>query len=287
MGLSIRLLVLLGFFEIGFASLSASAVSICVDEYTEQNLVRMKELSGFEPAEGHGPVDDWPVDGPVSVYRTAAESYSDSFYAFFNPVSSLSQEDYFKSWLISRRKQGGTTHVLDLFGGGFFVADQSLANSITGFRYGPIDRRKLRSEGYSTRNIPPEILGDAFNPKTWAALDESMKARGIQKMDLVTMKPVAAWPRLSFHNHGDADVYAIRFLTYQVIRRLSQSGEFYFAVAGFGTGDNATNPVLLEFVDEISRTTGYQLEIKSELSEDADEAPRTVRIKGALRPKRR
>ena len=198
--------------------------------------------------------ESWPKDGPVS----ADGNYESSFAIAINSIGIEQHYGFFRRRFNSRNTQGRTNHVLDLFGSGFFVADPNIVSSLTGVRLGPYPREELQQPWIS--HPPTEIFGDIFEMSTWQNLDKSMKLRGINKFDLITMRPVGGWGESNFHN-SRTNALALHFILLNVTERLAGDGVFFFQILGF-----IPEAVLQSIVQEIELTTPYQLRVFTDFS---------------------
>lgn len=188
-------------------------------------LVRKSDDVRYEPTDKIGKPESWNFDG-----YDGARYYDKDFVDLYKVSGGKSIQDILKT----RKQNGQTNHVLDLFGSGFVVEDQSLANSITGVRFGPFNRTShdsfLQKAIAKMPPTPTEVLGDAFHPNTWTKLRESMQSRNIPKFDLVTMRPVGAWQYLPFYRSQDGNCKAVTQMVDNVLPLLSSDGQFYFSV---------------------------------------------------------
>jgi len=158
--------------------------------------------------------EKWGIDGPSS-------HYEEDFAALFAAIGATpSSSNYFQEILADRKAHGLSTHVLDLFGSGFFIKN---ADSITAMRLAPMP---VNSSEKTTLTFAPQIYGNAFNNETWNRLDQSVSTRDIPKFDLVVMRPKGGWP--SFRAGDEAR--AIKFIVESVVKRLSKDGEFFFTI---------------------------------------------------------
>ncbi len=240
--------------------------------------------AGWKPLEGHGVPEDWTLDGPTNSQKdyNPTEQYDYQFSEVLGKIGITKPQGHFKNLLKESRSQGIGTNVLDLFGSGFFVEDQSLADSITGMRYGPY--AGIIPKSYFGKQ-PEEVLGDAMNSKTWKRLDHSMKARSIPAMDLVTMRPEGGWQRASFSTTPNQNAQAIKFIVGPVLKRLSPTGRFYFSVPIPDLpGSFSEYPVLQELVSLIESQTPYKLILSSETTKLLKTST-TYYLDGAIVPK--
>ena len=160
----------------------------------------------------HGPTDDiWGIDG------AAIEPQDEDSY---DTVFSLPLKDQgvtsFEGLMTQRRAMGRDTNVLDLFGGGFFVADYlDMIDSITGVRLtdpteemlanirrnsvaqqanagGTTDRFDRVCNRITLLRESPKwkiIAGSSYQGKTWEDLDTSSAQRKINSFGVVVIKP--------------------------------------------------------------------------------------------------
>ena len=102
--------------------------------YGREPLNRLIEITpNWKPIEGSGKPERWSFDG-----HDGAKYYDQDFADLYTRTGQKSLSEI----LTHRRSDGRTNHVLDIFGSGFFVEDQSLADSITGVRLGPFSKEK-------------------------------------------------------------------------------------------------------------------------------------------------
>lgn len=238
--------------------------------------------TGWIPIEGHGPKELWEYDGPQSVGRfyNPKKDYEEAFGSILIKSGVGTLNDFFENFLKERRIKNQHTHVLDLFGSGFFIEGQSLADSITGMRYGPYDQSQLGNDYKGI--VPTEILGDAMNSKTWQKLDESFLKRSIHSVDLVTMRPKGGWQQATFSDTADQNIQALKFIIGQVLSRLSPTGRFYFKIPiPQLPGKISEHPDLQALVFQIQNLTPYKLILESKVRSDNF----TYCLDGALVPK--
>ena len=218
--------------------------------------------TGWKPEVGNRGKEYWTIDGPIS--KTKANypnrAYESAFVNIFFKTGSITKtsRDFIENYLKSRKADQKGTHILDLFGSGFYIQDQTLADSITGMRLGPFDREFLPKDylGY----IPTEILGDALNSKTWKELDMSKKTRSIPSFDLVTLNPEGGWKEATFNRTYSGNANALKYIVGQVLTRLSATGRFYFHIPlPYGSKDFSMHPVLRDLVIQIEKYTHYRL----------------------------
>jgi len=244
--------------------------SISQDEY-----LRELRKTGWKPASGEGPPEKWNIDGPAY----ARLSYEGGFRGLFYKLK-LDSEHFFENLLQARRTAGKSTNVLDLFGSGYFVENQALADSITGVRYGPFDRSKVPKE-YWPKYFPEEVLGDILSPITWKKLDRSMERRGIPKMDLIVMRPEGGWESAPFTLTERQNALAFGYIVRQALTRLSDDGEFYFDLWVRHTpGDPTRNPMILKLQEEVAKYTNHEL-----IFTKMEVGGQVQRFEGMLRPK--
>ena len=128
---------------------------------------------------------------------------------------------------------------------------------------------------------PPQVLGDATHPETWAKLAASMKERQIPAFDLVTMRPMGGWEKVPSQTL-DQNAEMISLLFEQVVPLLSPDGQFYFTFdIPRLTGDLKQHPRLRALVERIESETPYRVDMRTDIGrKDA-----TLRIYGVLLPK--
>lgn len=170
-----------------------------------------------------GDIDsEWATDGVENPPHTG-QSYEDSFAPFLYELGANTFSDY----LSERKALGKNTHVLDLFGGGYFLQDLDSVDSITGVRLEDIDERieqelltDVQSLDLSTRQFYQDQLsffqtlkrfdrrevieGNLFRFKTWDQINTSMRNRGIPAFDMIVCRPVGPFmPRDYFDVNGE------------------------------------------------------------------------------------
>ena len=159
--------------------------------------------------------------------------------------------------------------VIDLMGSGFFGL-YSNVSSLTGLRFDPFDPNQWTGTNSITRAlIPPQILGDIRNDKTWRQLDASMTERGIGSFDLVTLFPVGGW---NFSATDLQFLYAFQATVGNVLMRISPTGRFYFDVGphfvyprprGVDYFDDITgHPILETMIENINQNTPFEIRIR-------------------------
>jgi hypothetical protein len=246
----------------------------------EERLIDELEKTGWSPLEGAGPVGKWNIDGPQDAY------YLRELGEALRAANGNARYFTFLTFLENRREAGLSTHLLDLFGSGFHIQPTEVSvmgfdvNSMTGLRYDPFNKADL-PPSYPASKVPPEILGDAFHPETWRKLDESMRARGIPKMDLVTMRPYGGWNQ-PFTKTTRGNALALAYLMKNVVNRLSPTGQFIFSVELIHLeGDISKSREFNLLRKLIERRTPYRLVLLPTLDADGN----TSRLSGALYPK--
>lgn len=244
----------------------AFALDNCSSHFSDQMLIQWQDL-GFQFQQGHGPPQYWGVDGTVQ----KGMEYEFSFEWLARPSianRTISRQPYFDRFLQERRRNNQGTHVLELFGSGFFVDEIELADSLTGFRWDPFDLDRMTSDirkyGPSAkREIPPAILGDIMNPDSWSQLDASMRSRSIPKMDLVVSRPVWGWKLQPYFSSIEGNTLAIAYIVTQTIRRLSNHGEFYFEFSiDSYDGDFLEHPTIRNLRNEVETTSSFRIDWK-------------------------
>lgn len=203
--------------------------------------------------------ESWDFDGPGS---------SGYYGLTFSESLKVVGMDSFESMLFARRQSKSSTHVLDLFGSGFFIDDQRLATSITGLRLAPYNRIKLGS--YPEKDVPVEVTGDANDPLTWHSLSQSMNQRGIPSFDLIIMRPDGAWRSGAFFNRADRMFLAMSFIIYQTLLRISETGYFFFniPVSTLMEGDFSKRREWMPIVENVARLSRHRLILLSDGHKD-------------------
>lgn len=245
----------------------------------EAQLLQEMRKTGWMPLRGKGSAESWTVDGPeMAFYLREIRAVMLAAEPRVGTINTL---------LERRMENGQTTHVLDLFGSGFFIRPPEFdvmgidVHSVTGMRYGPFDRTQLPAN-FPLNKMPTEVLGDIFEPQTWKGLDQSMRARNIPKMDLVAMRPVGAWDQSPFSETVEGNAAALTFILQNVIARLSPTGRFYFTLNLRPlNGVISETPEFQKLVQMIETKTPYRLVLLSRTSYDGN----TVGLDGALVPK--
>jgi hypothetical protein len=188
----------------------------------------------------------------------------------------VAKKGYFERVLSWRRQQALSTHVLDIFGSGFFIKHPLQPDSITGIRvdsyFGPdVLPAALR---------PFEIAGDALEPTTWAELDGSMRARSIPAFDLIAMRPLMAWDYSLGEKSMERAHFALKYIVAQALARLSPEGQFYFTIMSPVEPRQAYR-VLRDVAQRIALETPYKLILLPVLGRDGE----AYALTGALLPK--
>jgi hypothetical protein len=231
--------------------------------------------AGILPQEGHGPPEQWSIDGPERPRRSYMHAFSD----LMQDLGAARTEFYFENLLRAKRAAGGSAHVCDLMGSGYFIEDRSAADSVTGLRWGAF--RRDSAEDFKIKK-PVEVLGDILNPATWDALDASMRERGIPALDLAVMRPEGGWMQSPWYKSPAGNVHALKIILGQVLRRLSPDGHFYFEIKTPQVrGKFSERPALQALIREIEARTPYRLVLHSSVSAIGT----TYRLSGALVPK--
>lgn len=138
--------------------------------------------------------EDWGVDGI---------SGADMYEAVFEKLIAADFET-FEHWAEIRKEKGQSTHVLDLFGGGYMFDDFTNVDSVTAIRLHNEDERlkqKYRSIGNSTylnriTNISANskravIENNIFSHTSWMKLHKRMAELHTNKLDLIIVRPLA------------------------------------------------------------------------------------------------
>lgn len=121
----------------------------------------------------------WAVD-----HSTGGRRYEVDFGSLLPARSNFS--DHFAA----RRKQGRSTHVLDLFGSGVEFAGDKNVQTLTGVRLlnVPVGKEnKLKAHNWEV------VEGDLFEAETWIKLKSSLDRRAIDKVDLALLRPLGAF----------------------------------------------------------------------------------------------
>jgi len=269
-GVSFILLVFNLFWVFPAASFELTRSAACLQE--------LRALSpGWAPQTDAGPPELWDFDG-----QNGAQFYDVDFAALYQLTGHKSIDEILRT----RKASGKTNHVLDIFGSGLMVENQALADSVTGIRLGPLLRE---TDDPYTRDLfaqrpptPPEILGDATNPKTWEALRTSMKERDIPSMDFVAMRPMGGWKQKPFTRTADQNAAAVALMVENVLTVLSKEGQFYFSVSvPQAPGDLRDNRILKNLVKRIEAETPYRLDLIAHQSS----INTTYQLSGVLHPK--
>ena len=238
--------------------------------------------------------DIWSFDAP---YYKAHEtgSYDD----FFRPLLQSEGCMFFEELLVAQKNIGLSTHVLDLFGGGFFLENLDSVDSITGVRlqnpteemFPWLEEQKTQpnlSEHYKTVTIPYTINrlqtltaspkwsiveGNLFTQDTWNKLDKQGEQKGITDYSLITIKPESAlytdaifdsqdiWKR--YGNEKVNQVYSLKYLQLldRSYSRLSGNhGMLFTEVPEFLAGD-----YLDGFVDTIKTGTNIGIDVMNSI----------------------
>ena len=245
---------------------------------------RWLQSTGWSPTEGHGAPESWTLDGPKDLTRNydPALSYDQDFYDLIRSAHGPSGVNYFARFLSERQAHGQNTHVLDLFGSGFFVGTNPAAQSVTGLRWGAF-KPKSQSESLPTF-VPTEILGDIWNSATWDQLESSMQTRGIPSLDLVTMNPHGGWKNSPFYASAknNSAVVALSLIVGQVLRVLSPTGAFYFSIPVDPTaGKLSEHQLLQDLTDLIEERTRFRLVLVAKVNS----RNLTYQLQGALIPR--
>lgn len=159
--------------------------------------------------------DFWEVDPPF--YEPGEEGSYDFLFAKLLAEERVST---FSEWLSRRKEQGEQTHVLELFGSGYFVDHPEYADSITGVRLEEnsekvaavlgrnLDRnrdedgkelkrwqqtkyRRALDHLQRIRQLPQwkVIEGNIYKASTWQAITQRQTQTGIPAFDLIVIKP--------------------------------------------------------------------------------------------------
>lgn len=232
-------------------------------------LVSLKRL-GIVPTK-HSLMNDVPESWQVDGEKNAKTGYEADLAPIIREVSGKSSIDYFEHFLKKRRKENKGTVVLDLFGSGLFLKDDSISDGIFGIRFRPL--MNILRESKASQ----EITGDILNLDTWEKLDKAMRAKGIQSLDLITMRPVGGWIELPKYSDGtvqEKNVATISFIARNVALRMSPTGHFYFVI--HNSTLDLTDLKLRSLERDIEKRTPFRLIIRSTAN---------GRVDGALVPK--
>jgi hypothetical protein len=211
------------------------------------------KMVGVAPPEVGRP-ESWDFDGP----SMSSVPYEKSMEELFTKLGIPFDQNYFQNLVKGRSTRGLRTDALDLFGSGFFLSDVRIANSVTGLRLGPWIPR---SE-YPAPKLPPdfvyptEVSGDIFRGRSWEALDRSMSERGIQKMNLVVMRPYGGWDKYRLSS-GSVEASGLVYIMRRVVERLADDGEFYFTIDSSRLGKD--HIFVKSFEKWLQKNTGFEL----------------------------
>ena len=123
-----------------------------------------------------------PIDGPNAIYENG-------FEPLFRQQKIRYTPDYFTNLLEERKRNGRSTHVLDLMGSGYFIRKPEIADSTTGMRLFPLKETTPLPE---VRNYSV-VIGDIFDTQAWQDLKSSMETRKTPALDLTLMQPRNGW----------------------------------------------------------------------------------------------
>ncbi len=183
--------------------------------------------SGFK-TEVQG-LDTWEVDGPY-----LEPGQQGSYDSDFEPLLIQQEADTFTELLRIRKASGRSTHVLDLFGSGYFLRDLNLVSSLHAVRLKDTDdvyreaafkRFIARKENNDPRqhhyarivdylNLIKEypfrkvIEGNLYHPKTWSHLASSQRTMGIPDFDLIVARPNGAFANKCIVHPNDSRDYS-------------------------------------------------------------------------------
>ncbi len=166
----------------------------------------------------------------------------------------------FWNLLHERKKEGQSTQVLDLFGGGYFLENLDPVDSLTAVRLCNIDDELVRRGTFmflacqstaeeeivakrqsALRNLRESkkrfvLKGNLYSNSTWVDLEKHMATKRIPSFDLIICRPELAF-RNEFLRAVDAslDAYSIVFakLFKRATTLLSQTGVLYTQVPEF------------------------------------------------------
>ncbi len=235
--------------------------------------------AGIKYHKDHGPEETvWFIDGVVDTKKDYETDFSDILakLEIYSPIN------YFENLLRSRKTLAKGANVADLFGSGFFIENQTLADSITGLRFGAYSRGSLPMN-YPAAKVPVEILGDIINPNTWDKLDKSISVRGIPSFDIVVMRPVGGWWAGPWSQTAEDNINALKYILGNAMLRLSPDGYFFFKIhfENHILGSLSDNPLLKEIVHDIESVTTNKLILFSQMDEEVE----IKSLSGVLLPK--
>ncbi len=238
--------------------------------------------SGLSIHSGIRENDFWGIDGAFRSARRYERTFSDVFRRVHGTIF---RRGFFVRLTTFLKLKYGRVDVLDLFGSGYFVRNPFMT-SITGLRIGAFSRDNIMTKWmpdyWIQRKLPPQVLGDIFNLKTWENLDKSMKSRGIKGMNLVVMRPVGGWgTRAQPFTNAQTEAAAFKFIMENVLQRLKKEGRFYFALA-HNNDLNEIMSYLKPFAEEIAKSTDYKLQFVNHGEFQMD---RGEMLSGVLLPK--
>ncbi len=125
--------------------------------------------------------DHWAADG----------YHSRSYNSDFQP---LLDERSIEEWLLMRKAQGKSTHILDLFGSAVFLKEKSnLADTLTGARLLDLNDHETMNKSWDLYQHDhwSVVPGDLFQKKTWKILEEELRKKNAMPVDLITFRPMA------------------------------------------------------------------------------------------------
>lgn len=201
---------------------------------------------------------------------------------FYEPGSKMSYEHIFEdlihhfgietflSFLESRKAEGKTANVLDLFGSGWFISDPYKVGNVIGFRLTDsvtsivagiatmissvtsLDEKiKLAYAGETIQRFEEAqnaftLVGNAYSLSDWKLLKQVMDEREINFFDLIVAKPEGAFMPRAITKNGpeligkNVDAYKSFFLRLldRAYRYLSNDGGvLVFQIPGFALED--------------------------------------------------
>lgn len=160
--------------------------------------------------------DKWDFDGTYAVGDP--HSYNMMF-------QSVLGERGFERLAIRRRRQGLSTHVLDLFGSAVFSPLPQAFDSLTGVRLRVLPAGAVGDE-YADVDWQ-QVAGNLFQRSTWVDLDRSIAERGITKFDLIVIRSAGPFQVTSQLVNGPAK-QSLLGLYFSILsrawERLSDSG---------------------------------------------------------------
>ena len=166
-------------------------------------------------------------------------------------------------------------------GSGYFIRNEALADSITGFRLETLPLSEAELAYWGKR---PEFLGDAFSSDSWAGLDRYMLDHGIPKYDLIACRPWGAWKRFSGGAYS-GEIENLTLLLSRAANRLSSTGEAWFSIYSTHTNEVFAQASRMIELKDTLRKMGFRSEI--EQSAPAFIGYKVIRVEMRISPVRR